>query len=74
MGRGGIGGAVAAADMENSDSTRCFVRDVKRIVIKVHIITCMPSFLLLSHANRMTPPPPPFRHVRCCFYSPPSPA
>ncbi|KAM0922761.1 hypothetical protein ACQ4PT_005944 [Festuca glaucescens] len=35
MGRGGIGGAVAAADMENSDSTRCFVRDVKRIVIKV---------------------------------------
>jgi hypothetical protein len=38
MGRGGIGGAVAAADMENSDSTRCFVRDVKRIVIKVHII------------------------------------
>uniref|UniRef100_A0ACD5XAR8 Uncharacterized protein n=1 Tax=Avena sativa TaxID=4498 RepID=A0ACD5XAR8_AVESA len=35
MGRGGIGGAVGAADMENSDSTRCFVRDVKRIVIKV---------------------------------------
>nr|CAB3474808.1 unnamed protein product [Digitaria exilis] len=32
MGRGGIGGAVA---MEAADSTRSFVRDVRRIIIKV---------------------------------------
>ncbi|CAL4960453.1 unnamed protein product [Urochloa decumbens] len=32
MGRGGIGGA---AVMETADSTRAFVRDVKRIIIKV---------------------------------------
>ncbi|RLN04279.1 hypothetical protein C2845_PM13G13340 [Panicum miliaceum] len=32
MGRGGIGGAVA---METADSTRAFVKDVKRIIIKV---------------------------------------
>jgi hypothetical protein len=40
MGRGGIGGAglvaaVAKADVENTDSTRGFVKDVKRIIIKV---------------------------------------
>ncbi|KAG2592948.1 delta-1-pyrroline-5-carboxylate synthase 2-like [Panicum virgatum] len=32
MGRGGIGGAAA---METADSTRAFVKDVKRIIIKV---------------------------------------
>jgi hypothetical protein len=35
MGRGGIGGGPVAVDMETVDSTRAFVRDVKRIVIKV---------------------------------------
>ncbi|GJM92568.1 hypothetical protein PR202_ga09048 [Eleusine coracana subsp. coracana] len=35
MGRGGIGGGAVAVDMETVDSTRAFVRDVKRIVIKV---------------------------------------
>ncbi|XP_052158087.1 delta-1-pyrroline-5-carboxylate synthase 2 [Oryza glaberrima] len=40
MGRGGISGAglvaaVAKADVENTDSTRGFVKDVKRIIIKV---------------------------------------
>jgi hypothetical protein len=35
MGRGGIGGRPVAVDMETVDSTRAFVRDVKRIVIKV---------------------------------------
>lgn len=33
MGRGGIGGAAA---METADSTRAFVKDVKRIIIKVN--------------------------------------
>ena len=50
MGRGGLGGGVAPADMENSDSTRSFVRDVRRIVIKVTTLhTCMhglASFLI----------------------------
>ena len=44
MGRGGIGGAAA---METADSTRAFVKDVKRIIIKVcvHTSSYLPLFL-----------------------------
>ena len=51
MGRGGIGGAAA---METADSTRAFVKDVKRIIIKVCVHTSsylplfLPFFLIVS--------------------------
>jgi delta-1-pyrroline-5-carboxylate synthetase len=43
MGRGGIGGS-AGMTMENADSARAFVKDVKRIIIKVVALSV--SFVL----------------------------
>ena len=49
MGRGGIGGAAA---METADSTRAFVKDVRRVIIKVcihtYIFCCFSRFFLSS--------------------------
>ena len=44
MGRGGIGGAAA---METADSTRAFVKDVRRVIIKVCIHTYIHLLLFL---------------------------